>query len=58
MLFWLQQNIANILICAVLLTTVAAIVIKLRKDKQKGRSACGCNCSNCKFHTNCSSFEK
>ena len=44
---WLSENIGTILIAAALALIVTGIIVKLRKDKQKGRSSCGCNCANC-----------
>lgn len=53
MLLWIRANLATIVICAVLLVVVAAIVIKLVKDKRKGRSSCGCGCEDCAMHGSC-----
>ena len=36
MLTWITENLATVLICAVLLLIVAAIIRKLGKDKKKG----------------------
>lgn len=45
MLAWITENIGTILISAVLLLVVVLIIRKLVKDKKKGKSSCGCNCS-------------
>ena len=47
MLAWLSENIGTILIVAVLLAIVAAIVVKLARDKKQGKSTCGCSCPGC-----------
>lgn len=47
MLSWIISNIATIVICLILAAVVAAVVVKLVRDKKKGRSSCGCGCSNC-----------
>ena len=47
MLNWIVNNLATILISLGLLLIVAAIVVKLVKDKKKGKSSCGCNCAHC-----------
>lgn len=47
MLAFLIENLATILISAVLLAVVILIILKLRKDRQKGCSSCGCGCGGC-----------
>ena len=41
MLAFLIENLATILISAVLLAVVILIILKLKKDRQKGCSSCG-----------------
>ena len=53
MLTWLSQNIATIILCAVLIAVVAAIIIHMIKNKKKGKSACGCGCENCALRGGC-----
>ena len=50
---WIASNIGTIIISAVLLGIVAAIVIKIVKDKRRGRSSCGCGCANCPMSGQC-----
>ena len=40
MLAWLSENIATIIICAVLIAVVAAIIVSMVKNGNKGKSAC------------------
>ena len=47
MLDWIIQNLANIVICLVLILAVTLAVVKLVRDKKAGRSSCGCGCSGC-----------
>ena len=53
MLAWLAENFATILSCLVLAAMVAAIVVKLVKDKKKGKSTCGGNCGCCPMGGSC-----
>lgn len=53
MLTWISENMATIIICAVLLLIVAAILAGLIRDKKKGRSSCGCRCANCPMNGSC-----
>lgn len=52
MLDWIVQNLANIVVCLVLLLAVTLAVVKLVRDKRAGRSSCGC--SGCPAHGACS----
>ena len=53
MLTWLSQNIATMILCAVLIAFVAAIIIHMIKNKKKGKSACGCGCADCPMRSAC-----
>ena len=51
---FLLDNWGTILIGAALLGIIAAIVMKLIKDKQKGKNpGCGCGCGECHHLKNC-----
>ncbi|MDE6149384.1 MAG: FeoB-associated Cys-rich membrane protein [Ruminococcus sp.] len=41
------ENIGTIIIGLIVFVLIAGIVIKLVKDKRKGKTSCGCGCSNC-----------
>lgn len=47
MLGFITENIGTIVVLLAVTGIVAAIVIKMIKDKKKGKSACGCDCSKC-----------
>ncbi len=53
MFTWITENLATILISAVLLLVVVLIIRKLVKDKKKGKSSCGCNCAHCAMSGSC-----
>lgn len=55
MLTFIAKNIATIIISAILLCIVIAIIVKLKKDKEKGKSLCGGNCSHCACAGTCHS---
>lgn len=55
MFAWLSENIATVIICAVLIAIVAAIIVKLIKDKKQGKSSCGCGCADCPMGGSCHS---
>jgi len=48
MVNFLAQNLANIVIGALLVAIIAAISVNLIKKKKSGKSVgCGCGCDNC-----------
>lgn len=53
MLNWIANNMATILISLGLLIIVFAIIVKLVKEKKKGKSSCGCNCAHCAMAGSC-----
>ncbi|MGN1399554.1 MAG: FeoB-associated Cys-rich membrane protein [Erysipelotrichaceae bacterium] len=55
MLIWLKENLATIIICAILIVIVVSIIRNLINNKKKGISSCGCGCSNCPMSDCCHS---
>ena len=51
MLSWLAQNLATIIVCAVLIAVVLLIILYLRRNKKKG--SCGCGCEHCAMSSQC-----
>lgn len=47
MFAFLTENLATIIIAAIVISIIAAIIIKMISDKKKGKSSCGCGCENC-----------
>ncbi|MBO4310218.1 MAG: FeoB-associated Cys-rich membrane protein [Lachnospiraceae bacterium] len=58
MISWLIGNIGTIAVLIVLAIIVTGIVFSFARDKKRGKSACGCNCANCKMCTSCQSNKK
>ena len=53
MLDFIVDNLGTILITVVLVTILAAIVVKLVRDKRKGKSSCGGSCAHCALGGSC-----
>ena len=53
MLDFIVDNLGTILITVVLVTILASIVVKLVRDKRKGKSSCGGNCAHCALGCSC-----
>lgn len=50
---FIVDNIWTIFICLVLAFVVAMIVINMIRNKKKGKSSCGCGCSDCPMSGKC-----
>ena len=59
---WIRDNSATIIISVILFAGLAAIAVKLIKDKKQGKSSCGAGCKSCalcgKCHGGCASPEE
>ena len=53
MFAWILENMATIIICAVLIGIVVAIIVSMVKNKGRGKSSCGCGCANCPMSGSC-----
>ena len=53
MFSWIAENAGTLLISLALIGLAAAVVWRLRKDRKKGKSACGCNCGCCPMAAAC-----
>ncbi|MGN0115757.1 MAG: FeoB-associated Cys-rich membrane protein [Acutalibacteraceae bacterium] len=59
MLSWLLQNIATIIVSAVLIAIVVMIIVYLRRKKKNGSNcSCGCGCENCALSGQCHGNDK
>ncbi|MBR0228336.1 MAG: FeoB-associated Cys-rich membrane protein [Clostridia bacterium] len=47
MLNAIMENAGTILVSLLLLGAVTGVIVKLYRDKKKGKSSCGCNCGCC-----------
>ena len=53
MLSWLQNNIGTVIVSLILAAAVAAVIVKLIRDKRRGRTSCGCGCDRCPSANGC-----
>ncbi len=53
MISWLLANIGTITVGLIIAVIVAAIIVKILKDKKKGKSSCDCNCGGCPMSGKC-----
>ena len=55
MIGFIVDNLATILLSAVIFGLFIGIIVKLVRDRRKGKSSCGCNCAHCAMHGSCHS---
>ncbi|MGI6623247.1 MAG: FeoB-associated Cys-rich membrane protein [Acetivibrionales bacterium] len=53
MLNFLIDNLASIIVGAIVLLIVSAVLIKLIRDKKNHKSSCGACCSGCPMAGDC-----
>lgn len=53
MLAWITANLVTILVCFILLVSVALVITYLIRNKRRGRTSCGCNCAGCALRGSC-----
>ena len=53
MLTWIMENMATIIISAVLIIMVAAVIASMVRSKRRGKSSCGCGCAGCAMNGTC-----
>lgn len=50
---WLISNLSTIIVSVILAAIMGLIIFSMIKNKKKGKSSCGCNCSNCPMGGKC-----
>lgn len=53
MLAWIMENMATIIISAVLIIVVGASIASMVRSKKRGKSSCGCGCAGCAMNGAC-----
>ena len=51
--FWIE-NWGTILVGAAVAAAVVGVILKMYKDKKRGKTGCGCRCSHCPSACDCS----
>ena len=52
---WLRDNLGTIVVSLILAAIVILVILKMVKDKKKGKISCGCGCSGCAMRDTCHS---
>lgn len=53
MINWLSTNGASLAVGLVVAAVVAAIILKMIRDRKQHKSTCGCSCSGCPGESYC-----
>ena len=52
---WLKDNLGTIIVSLVLASAVILIIVKMIRDKKKGKTSSGCGCAGCAMRASCHS---
>ena len=55
---WFSENLATIIICAILVVIVALAVRSIVKNRRAGKTSCGCGCAGCAMSGSCHKAEE
>lgn len=58
MLIFLKENFSTVVVGLIVAGIVAAIIIKMFRDRKKGRTGCSCGCENCPRSSACGGHGK
>lgn len=47
MFTWIMENMATLIISAVLLGVVTAVIAGIIRSRREGKPSCGCGCAGC-----------
>lgn len=50
---WIIENMATIIVSAIVLGVLSLALYKIIKDKKSGKTSCGCSCSGCAMKEMC-----
>ncbi len=53
MLQWLQANLATILVALIVFAVLALVLVKMIRDRKRGKTSCSCGCSACPHAAAC-----
>jgi len=53
MISFISENLATIIICAVLAAIIAIVAARIIKNRRNGSSSCGCGCGGCSMSKEC-----
>lgn len=47
MMNWIIDNLGTIFVLSILIVIIGLVINSMIRNKKKGKSPCGCNCSTC-----------
>ncbi len=50
---WFAENLGTVVVAVVLIAVVVFVTRKMIRDKNEGRSSCGCGCASCPMAGSC-----
>ncbi len=53
MIQWFSENLATIVVAVIVFAVLALVVVKMIRDKKRGKSGCSCGCGGCPHASAC-----
>lgn len=50
---WFVANIGTIIVAVIVCAILVSIAVKMIIDRKKGKTSCGCGCSDCPMNGKC-----
>lgn len=58
MMEFFAQNWGSMLVAAILAAVVILVILKLKSNRKKGKTSCGCDCGHCPSSGMCHTGQK
>lgn len=55
---WIINNIGSIIVLLAVVAIVTLVIVKIVRDKRRGKSSCSCGCGGCAMKDTCHAKEK
>lgn len=55
---WIINNIGSIIVLLAVVAIVTLVLVKMIRDKRRGKSSCSCGCGGCAMKDTCHAKEK
>lgn len=55
---WIINNIGSIIVLLAVVAIVTLVIVKMIRDKRRGKSSCSCGCGGCAMKDTCHAKEK
>lgn len=50
---WILNNLASVIVLSVVAAVITLVIIKMVRDKRRGKPSCNCGCGGCPMKDTC-----